>query len=195
MAIKPSDVKKLREKTNAGIMDCKEALNEAQGNFDKAVEILRKKGASIAFKKAGREAKEGIVEAYIHANSKVGVLLELSCETDFVAKNPEFRKLAHEIAMQVAASDPKYISPDNISEKELEEKKKNITESFKNEKKPKEILDKIIEGKLKKHCNEISLIKQSLVKDPDRTVEDLITEKAAKFGEKIKVRRFTRYEI
>lgn len=195
MSIKPSDIKKLREKTNAGIMDCKEALNEAKGDFTKAEEILRKKGVAQASKRADKEAGEGIVEAYIHSNSKIGVLLELGCETDFVAKNKEFKELAHEIAMQVAASNPKYISVDNIPAKDLEKEKKEFAESFKDEKKPKEVLDKIIEGKLKKHCEEISLIKQPLVKDSDKTVEDLITEKTAKFGEKIEVRRFTRYEI
>ena len=195
MTIKPSDIKKLREKTDAGIMDCKEALNEAKGDFAKAEELLRKKGVAKASKRADREAGEGIIEAYIHANGKIGVLLELGCETDFVAKNEEFKELAHDIAMQAAASDPKFISPDNIPAEDLEKEKKEVAESLKDEKKPQEILDKIIEGKLKKHCEEISLIKQPLVKDSDKTVEDLITEKSAKFGEKIEVRKFTRYQI
>ncbi len=195
MTIKPLDIKELREKTGAGIMDCKEALNEANGDFDKAMEVLRKKGVAKASKRAGREAREGIIEAYIHTNSKIGVLLELGCETDFVAKNDDFKKLAHEIAMQVAASDPKFVSPDNIPEEEIEKEKEEIAESIKDEKKPKEILAKIIEGKLKKHGEEISLMKQSLVKDPDRTIEDLITEESAKFGEKMEIRRFVRYEI
>lgn len=195
MTIKPSDIKELREKTGAGIMDCKGALNETGGDFDKAEEILRKKGIARASKRAGREAGEGTIGSYIHSNNKIGVLLELGCETDFVAKNDEFRTLAHDIAMQVAASDPKFVSPDNIPEEDLEKERKEVAESFKDEKKPKEILDKIIEGKLKKHCEEMSLIKQSLVKDPDKTIEDLITEKSAKFGEKIEVRKFIRYEI
>lgn len=195
MTIKPSDIKKLREKTNAGIMDCKEALTEASGNFDQAVEILKKKGAKIASKKADREAKEGIIASYIHANNKIGVLLELGCETDFVARNSEFKNMAHEIAMQVAASNPKYVSPDNISNNEKEEEKKLVLENFKDKDKPKEILDKIIKGKLKKHFEEISLIKQPLISDPEKTVENLITEKIAKFGEKIEIRKFTRYEI
>jgi elongation factor Ts len=195
MTIKSKDIKELREKTNAGIMDCKEALNIAGGDFDKAIEVLRKKGAAQVSKRAGREVKEGIVEAYIHSNNKIGVLLELGCETDFVAKNDGFKELAHEIAMQAAASDPKFISPDNIPAEDIEKEKKEITENFKDEKKPKEILKKIIEGKLKKHCEEISLTKQPLIKDPDRTVEDLMIEGSAKFGEKIEVRRFIRYEI
>ena len=195
MTIKPSDIKKLREKTSAGIMDCKEALNEAGGDFDKAEEILRKKGIAQVSKRSGREAGEGVIETYIHSNNKIGVLLELGCETDFVAKNDEFKKLAHDIAMQAAASNPQFVSPDNISEEDLKKEKTEVAEGFKDEKKPKEILNKIIEGKLKKHCEEISLIKQPLVADPDKTVEDLITEKSAKFGEKIEVRRFTRYEI
>lgn len=195
MSISPVDIKKLREKTNAGIMDCKEALSKAKGDFGKAEEILRKKGIAQASRRAGREAKEGVVEAYIHANSKIGVLLELGCETDFVAKNKEFHELAHEIAMQAAASDPKFISPENIPEKDLKKEKKEVAKSFEDKKKPKKVLDKIIEGKLKKHCEELSLIKQPLVRDPDKTVEDLITEKAAKFGEKIEIRRYIRYEI
>jgi elongation factor Ts len=195
MTIKPSDVKELREKTDAGIMDCKQALDEAGGDFEKAEEILRKKGIARASKRADREAGEGIIEAYVHTNSKIGVLLDLGCETDFVAKNEEFKELAHDIAIQIAASDPKFISPDNIPEEDLEKEKKEVAESFKDEKKPKEILDKIIEGKLKKHCEEISLTKQALVKDPDKTIEDLITEKSSKFGEKIEVKKFVRYEI
>ncbi len=195
MTIKPADIKELREKTDAGIMDCKEALNEANGDFAKAEEILRKKGVARATKRANREVSEGIIEAYIHTNSKIGVLLYLGCETDFVAKNEEFKELAHDIAIQIAASNPKFVSPDNIPEEDLEKEKKEVAESFKDEKKPKEILDKIIAGKLKKHCAEISLIKQALVKDPEKTIEDLIIEKSSKFGEKIEVRKFVRYEI
>lgn len=195
MTIKPSDIKKLREKTGAGIMNCKEALNEAGGDFDKAEKILRKKGIAQASKRSDKEAGEGIIETYIHSNNKIGILLELGCETDFVAKNDEFKKLAHNIAMQAAASNPQFVSPDNIPEEDLKKERAEVAESFKDEKKPKEVLDKIIKGKLKKHCEEISLLKQPLVTDSDKTVEDLITEKSAKFGEKIEVRRFVRYEI
>lgn len=195
MSIKPSDIKKLREKTNAGIMDCKEALQESEGDFAKAEEILKKKGVAQASKRADREAKEGVIEAYIHANSKIGVLLELGCETDFVAKNDEFKETAHEIAMQVAASDVKYISVDNIPESDMEEMKEEIEVSFAEEKKPKDVLEKMVAGKLKKSCEELCLLNQPLIKDPDKTVEELVTEKAAKFGEKIEIRRFTRYEI
>ena len=195
MTITSKDIKKLRDKTGAGIMDCKEALSNAQGDFEKAEEYLRKKGVAKASKKAGREAKEGIIEAYIHANRKIGALLELGCETDFVARNKEFQELAHEIAMQVAASDPKFISPDDISAEELEKRKKEIEDSLAEENKPEDIIKKIVEGKLKKICAEMSLLKQPLVKDPDKTVEDLVTEKSAKFGEKIEIKRFIRYEI
>jgi len=195
MQIKSSDVKKLRLQTGAGVMDCKMALKEALGNFEKALDILKRKGAAIAAKKAGREAREGIIEAYVHVNSKIGVLVEISCETDFVAKNPEFKEMAHEIAMQIAASNPKYISPQDVPESELENERKVIYEMFKKEGKKKEIVEKIVEGKIKKFKEELSLLKQPLVKNPKKTVEELITEKIAKFGEKIEIRRFTRYEI
>jgi elongation factor Ts len=195
MQIKSSEIKKLRLQTGAGVMDCKMALKEALGNFEKALDILKRKGAAIAAKKAGHEAREGIIEAYVHANNKIGVLVEISCETDFVAKNPEFREMAHEIAMQIAASNPKYISPSDVPESELENERKVIYEMFKKEGKKKEIVEKIVEGKIKKFKEELSLLKQPLVKNPKKTVEELITEKIAKFGEKIEIRRFTRYEI
>jgi elongation factor Ts len=195
MTIKPSDVKKLREQSGAGIMDCKEALNKMDGDFDKALEYLKKQGVKIAGKKAGRDALEGVVESYIHANLKIGVLVELGCETDFVAKNPEFKELAHEIAMQIAASNPKYIKPEDVPEKELENEKEVVMEMFKKENKPKEIIEKIAKGKIEKIREEMSLLKQPLVKDPKKTTEELVTEKTAKFGEKIEIRRFTRYEI
>jgi elongation factor Ts len=192
---KTSDIKKLRLQTGAGIMDCKIALKEAEGDFKKALDILKRKGAKIAAKKAGREAHEGVVEAYVHANSKIGVIVEVSCETDFVAKNPEFKEMAHEIAMQIAASNPKYIKPEDVAQFELENEKEVIQEMFKKEGKKKEIIEKITEGKIRKYQEELSLLKQPLVKNPDKTVEELITEKTAKFGEKIEIRRFTRYEI
>lgn len=176
-------------------MDCKEALGKMDGDFKKALDYLKKQGVKIAGKKADREALEGIVEAYIHANSKIGVLLELGCETDFVAKNPEFKQLAHEISMQIAASNPKYIKPEDVSEKELENEKKVVMEMFKKENKPEEVIEKIAEGKMQKIREEMSLLKQPLVKDPKKTIEELLTEMIAKFGEKIEIRRFTRYEI
>jgi len=195
MKINISDVKKLRQQTNAPMMDAKKALEESKGDFDKAVEWLRKKGADMVAKKAGREAKEGIVESYVHSNKKIGVLVELGCETDFVAKNEEFVALAHEIAMQVAASDPKYINPTDVPEEELANEKKVIMEMFAKEKKPQDVIEKIAEGKLEKIRNDLSLAKQSLVKNPDITIEELIAEKTVKLSEKIEIRKFVRYEI
>ena len=195
MRVSFSDIKKLRQKTGVGIMECKKALYEAKGNFNKAVKILRKRGQFVVAKKADREAKEGLVEAYVHVNGKIGVIVEIGCETDFVAKNPEFKEMAHDIAMQIAASNPKYISPQDVPTKELENEREVIYEMFKKEKKPKEVLDKIVEGKIQKYREEMSLLKQPLVKNPEKTVEELIAEKTAKFGEKIEIRRFVRYEI
>lgn len=195
MKISIDDIKKLREQTNAPMMDAKKALEENEGDFDKSVQWLRKKGADLVAKKSARDAKEGIVEAYIHSNHKIGVLIELGCETDFVAKNEEFVKLAHEIAMQVAASNPKYVNPADVPEEELENEKKVIIELMEKEKKPADILEKITEGKIEKFKEEMSLVKQSLVKNPEMTVEELIAEKTVKLGEKIEIRQFARYEI
>jgi len=170
MQIKSSDIKKLRLQTGAGVMDCKIALKEAAGDFGKALDILKRKGAAIAAKKAIREAHEGIIEAYVHANNKIGVIIEVGCETDFVAKNPEFKEMAHEIAMQIAASNPKYIKPQDVPESELENEREVIREMFKKERKKKEIIEQIVEGKIKKYQEELSLLKQPLVKDPAKTV-------------------------
>jgi len=195
MTIKAADVKELRARTQAPLMDCKEALEETKGDFDKAIICLKKKGALLVAKKSSREATEGVVASYVHSNNKIGVLIELSCETDFVARNEEFQELAREIAMQVAASSPKYVNPEDVPEEELANEKKVIMDMFKDEKKPKDVITKIAEGKLNKFKAELSLIKQSLVKNPDMTVEGLISEKTMKLGEKIEIKRFVRYEI
>ncbi len=195
MKISIDQIKELREQTNAPMMDAKKALEESNGNFEKAMDWLRKKGAALVAKKASREAKEGIIESYVHANHKIGVLVELGCETDFVAKNEEFMELAHEIAMQVAASNPKYIKPEDVPEEELENEKKVIAEMMANEKKLADILEKIIVGKINKYKEELSLMKQPLVKNPEMTVEELIAEKTVKLGEKLELRKFVRYEI
>ena len=193
--IQLSDIKKLRSQTGAGMMDCKKALQEANNKFEEAVKILRKKGQEVVAKNAGRQAHEGIIDTYIHAKKKLGSMVEVSCETDFVARNEEFQKMVHEIAIQVAASDPICISPDNVPEEKLKEQREFCQEEIKKQGKPKEIAEKIMEGKIKKYCHEVSLSKQSLVKDPDKTVEDLITETTAKLGEKIEIKKFVRYEI
>lgn len=193
--IKSADVKKLRQITNAPVMKCREALEEAEGDLKKAQQILKKEGAEIAAKKATRQAREGIIESYVHSNGKIGVLVEVNCETDFVARNPEFKEIAHEIAMQIAASNPKYIRPEDVPEEELANERKVILEMLEKENKPADIIEKIIEGKLNKYKEEISLTKQPLVKRPEMTVEELIQEATAKFGEKISIKRFVRYEM
>ncbi|MEW6408139.1 MAG: translation elongation factor Ts [Patescibacteria group bacterium] len=193
--IKSSDVKQLRLQTGAPMMECKRALEEADGDFRAAKNILKKRGQKIFEKKAGREAHEGVIESYVHANGKIGVLVEVNCETDFVAKNPEFKAMAHEIAMQIAASNPKYISTLDVPEQELLNEREVMREMFKKEKKPAKILDKIINGKIQRYKEEISLLNQPLVRNPKKTVEELIQEKTAKFGEKIIIKRFVRYEM
>lgn len=193
--VKSSDVKILRLQTGAPMMECKKALEESGGDFNKAKNILKKRGQKIFEKKASREAHEGVIESYVHANSKIGVLVEVNCETDFVAKNPEFKEMAHEIAMQIAASNPKYISPSDVPEQELANEKEAVREMFKKEKKPEKVIEKIVQGKIEKYKEEMSLLKQPLVRDPEMTVEELIQEKTAKFGEKIVIKRFVRYEM
>jgi elongation factor Ts len=186
-------IKKIRETTGAGVMDIKKALVEANNNEEKAIEILRKHGQKVAAKKsAERIAKEGIIEAYTHSNGKVASLVMLSCETDFVARNSEFKELAHDIAMQVAAMNPQYLSSDKIPSEILEKEKEIISESMKDEKKPEEIKEKIIEGKLQKFYNEICLLDQQFIKDDSKTIKNIIDEKIAKLGEKIEVKKIAR---
>jgi elongation factor Ts len=186
----------LRAKTGAGMVDCKKALEEANGDEAKAMDILRVKGALKAAKKnAERETAEGLVEAYVHANGKVGALVELQCETDFVARNPEFRALAHEIAMQVAAMAPTYVSPEEIPAGIVEKEKSIYLAEIAEEKKPEEIKAKIVEGKLAKWYADVCLLNQLWVKDDSKTIGQLIAEKVATIGEKIIVARFTRLEL
>lgn len=194
MDISAKDVAKLREITGVGMMECKKALLEVNGDFDKAMDILRKKGAKAAEKRAERVAKEGIIVSYIH-NGRVGVLLELNSETDFVAKNNDFKNLASEIALQIAAMNPKYISPSDISPEEIKKEKDIESEKMKDSGKPDEIIDKIVEGKIEKYLSDVCLLKQPYFKDEKETIEDLINELIGKIGEKIEVGRFARYEI
>ncbi len=193
--IKAQDVKKLREITGVGMVLCKKALEESSGNFDEAIKNLRKSGSKIADKKIGRGTSEGYVGSYIHSNGKIGVLVEVKCETDFVARGEEFRNLVHDIAMHIAALNPKYVSSKDISPEMTKEKKEEFMEATKNEKKPKDIIEKIVEGKLKKYFDEVCLLSQPFVKDPEKTIEGLITEKIAKFGENVQVKRFVKFEI
>jgi elongation factor Ts len=188
-------VKELRERTQAGVMDCKKALQETNGDIDKAITLLREKGLAAAAKKAGRVANEGIVDSYIHAGGRIGVLIEVNCETDFVAKNETFRTLVRDLAMQVAASRPLYISRDQIPESVLEEERSVYAATARNEGKPEHIIGRIVEGRLERFYKEVCLLEQPFIKDPDKTVEDLVKETIATLGENISVRRFTRYEM
>ncbi|GIV76153.1 translation elongation factor Ts [Litorilinea aerophila] len=188
-------VKELREATNAGVLDCKKALSEANGDFEAAVEILRKKGLSTAAKKSGRETHEGIIGSYVHAGSKVASLVELACETDFVARTEQFQQLARDLAMQVVASRPRYVSREEIPAEEIEREKAIYREQLADSGKPAEIIEKIIEGKLEKWFAEVCLLEQPFVKDPDKTVQDLLVDNIAALGENIRVNRFARLEI
>lgn len=192
--VTPQMVKELRERTQAGMMDCKRALEATGGDMEKAVAYLREKGLAAAAKKAGRVAAEGLVEAYIHPGGRIGVLIEVNCETDFVAMTDEFRQLARDLAMQVAASRPQYVSRDQVPEAVLEEERRIYRATALNEGKPERVVDKIVEGRLEKFFKEICLLEQPFIKDPDRTVADLIQEKIATMGENITVRRFARFE-
>lgn len=190
-----SDIQKLRKQTGAGLMDVKEALEEAKGDLEKAQDILRKKGASIAVKKGDRDAGNGLIFSYIHSGGRVGVLLKLNCETDFVAKTEQFQELGKDIAMHIAALKPQYISEQDIPEDVIKKEKEIYTEQAKNEDKPTSVLEKIIEGKVDKFSKDNSLIHQSFVKDPDKTVKDRIEEVVAVLGENIQVGEFVCFEI
>jgi elongation factor Ts len=197
--ISASAVKALREKTGTGMMECKNALVEAEGNEERAIDILRKRGLASARKKEGRIAAEGAVGSYIHMGGKVGVLVEVNCETDFVARSEEFLQLVKDIAMHVAATEPRYVSREDVTadalEKEREIARAQAANDPKNANKPAQVIDKIVEGRLNKFYEEAVLLDQPFVKDPTKTVGELVTDKVAKTGEKITIRRFTRYKM
>ncbi len=192
-------IKDLREKTGAGMVDCKNALVESDGNVEQAIEILRKKGMATAGKKAGRVTAEGAVGSYIHMGGKVGVMVEINCESDFVSRGEEFQQLVKDVAMHIAAVDPKYTTREDVPEAEIEKEKGILMEQLKNDEKnaskPDEVLLKIIDGRLNKFYEEIVLMEQPFVKDPSRTIGDLVTEKIASIKENISIRRFTRYKM
>jgi len=188
-------IKKIREVTGAGMVDVKKALDESAGDEAKAIEILRKNGQAKALKKSDREAKEGVIGSYVHSNNKVSAMVKLYCETDFVARNEEFKELAKDIAMHISAMNPRFLSPENVSQEIISKEKEIWVEQLKNEGKSEEIMEKIMEGKEKKFKEEISLLTQSFVKNPDLTIEQLITEKIGKIGEKIQVGEFSRFEL
>ena len=195
MEIAADLVKELRVKTGAGIMDCKEALKASNGNFEKAVDFLREKGLSAATKKSSRATKDGLVTSYIHMGGKVGVMIEVNCETDFVAKTENFKNLTRDLAMHVAAMNPLYVKPEDVSEATLQREKDIYRKQVIAEGKPEKIADKIVEGKLKKFYEEVCLIKQKFIKDTNMTVEDLIKASIAATGENILVKRFVRYQL
>jgi len=188
-------VKELRDKTGAGIMDCKEALAVSEGNIDKAIECLRKKGMSAATKRSSKAAKDGTISSYIHMGGRIGVLVELNCETDFVAKTDNFQLLAKDLTMHIAAANPTYIRPEDIPVVVMEREKEIYRSQAVAEKKPEKIWDKIIEGKLKKYYEDVCLLNQKFIKDTDITVETLINNMIAKTGENIIIRRFVRFQL
>jgi len=193
--VTPQKVKELREKTGAGIMECKKALQECKGDLEKAVEVLRKKGLAAAAKKAGRSTKEGLIDAYIHMGGKIGVLIEVNCETDFVARTPEFQALVHLLAMQVAASSPLYVKREDVPQEVIEKERKIYREQALEQGKPEKVVDKIVEGKLNKFYQEVCLLEQPFIKEPEKSVSQLIAEYIAKLGENIQVRRFVRFQL
>ncbi len=187
-------VKELREKTGAGMMECKKALTETGANIDKAIEYLREKGLAAVAKRAGRLAAEGIVDSYIHGNGRIGVLVEVNSETDFVAKNDEFQEFVRDIAMQIAAANPKYVSKEEVPQDIIDKEKEILRNQALNEGKPEKIVDKMVEGRINKFYEDICLLDQAWIKEPDKTIQDLLNEKISKIGENIKIRRFIRFE-
>lgn len=195
MAITAQQVKELREKTGAGMMDCKKALQETNGDMNQAIDLLRAKGAAKAAKRDEKSASEGTVASYMHHSGKVGVLVEVNCETDFVANTDDFQQLARDIAMHIAATRPLAVSADSISAEEIERERAVYAAQVVEEGKPENMRDKIVEGKLQKWFKEVALLEQPFVKDPDKTIGDLVTEVSAKTGEKVEVARFARFSI
>jgi len=195
MSVNAQEVKQLRDRSGCGMMECKEALVEADGNQDKAFEILRKKGAAKAQKKASRDATEGSIVSYIHPGSKLGVLLELNCETDFVANTDDFKNLANDICMHIAATAPMSISVEDVSMDVVEKEKEIYAEQAKKSGKPENIIEKMVEGRLKKFYQENVLLEQNFVKDPSKTITDLITEKVSVLGENIVINTFSRFQV
>jgi elongation factor Ts len=195
VAISADQVKRLREITGAGMMDCKRALEETGGNLDRAVEVLRVKGLADAKKRAGRVAREGVVDAYIHMNGRLGVLVEVNCETDFVANTDDFRALARDIAMHVAASDPRWISREEVPEDVIEGERKLYAEQAREQGKPDGVIERIVQGKLEAFYKDNCLLDQPFVRDDTKTVAGLVGETSAKVGEKVEVRRFARFKL
>jgi elongation factor Ts len=195
MSISAALVKELRERTGAGMMDCKKALVETNGDLEKAIDFLREKGLAAAAKKSGRIAAEGVVESYIHAGGKIGVLLEVNCETDFVAKNDAFKNFVKDICMHIAAAKPLYLSREEVSAETIEHEKEILRAQALNEGKPANIVDKMVEGRVAKYYKETCLLEQEFVKNPDKTIETMVKEQISTIGENINIRRFVRWEM
>ncbi|HVO94969.1 MAG TPA: translation elongation factor Ts [Terriglobales bacterium] len=195
MEITATIVKELREKTGAGMMDCKKALAETSGDLDKAVDYLRQKGLAAAAKKAARAATDGAVGAYVHPGGKIGVLVEINCETDFVARTTEFQMLLKDVAMQIAAANPRYVRREDVSAEEFEKEKQIYRQQALESGKPDKVIDKIVEGKIERYYSEVCLLEQSFIKDPDKKVIDIVNDAIARMGENIQVSRFARYHL
>ncbi len=195
MEITAEKVKELRDKTNAGMMDCKKALKETDGDLEKAIVYLREKGLAVARKRADRAASEGVIHSYIHTGGKLGVMLEVNCETDFVAKTPEFNEFAKNLAMQIAAANPMTIGREDLDAEVVEKEKGILMAQARESGKPENVLEKMVEGRIKKFFGEVCLLEQAYVKNPDMTIQDYLNEMRAKTGENIIIRRFTRYQL
>lgn len=195
MEITAALVRELREKTNAGMMDCKQALQETSGNMDKAVDLLRQKGLATAMKRAGKQTSEGLVHAYIHAGGRMGVLVEVNCETDFAAKSQDFQDFVKNIAMQIAATNPLGVSKEDVPQETIERERAIYLAQARESGKPDNILEKMVDGKMRKYFQEVVLLEQAYVKDPDKTIQDYLNELLAKTGEKILIRRFVRFQL
>jgi len=195
MAVTAKDVAALRERTGAGMMDCKKALDETNGDLDKAVELLRSKGAAKADKRAGRQTKEGMIATYIHHNGKIAVLVELNCETDFVARTEDFQQLGKSVAEHIAAAAPIAVDKDQVPQDKVESERRIFVEQVKAEGKPEHMIDKIVEGKVQAFYKDVALLHQAWVRDPKKTIGDLVKETSAKTGENVQVRRFVRYQL
>ncbi len=194
MEITLAMIKELRERTSAGINDCKKALTDADGDMNKAADLLREKGLAAAAKRAGRVASQGVVECYVHGGGRIGVMVEVNCETDFVAQNEKFKAFAKDIAMHIAASNPLYVSKDNVPAEDIEKEKAVLRQKALNDGKPEKIVDKIVDGQIAKFYEEYCLMEQAFVKDPDLKIADLLNALVAVIGEKITIRRFVRFE-
>ncbi|MCL2341400.1 MAG: translation elongation factor Ts [Proteobacteria bacterium] len=195
MTITSQMVKELRDKTNAGMMDCKKALTETAGDMEKAVDLLRQKGLAVAAKRAGRETKEGVIETYIHAGGKLGVMVEVGCETDFVAKTDDFKAFAKNVAMHVAAANPVAVTREEVPADILQREKDIYVNQALESGKPQQIVDKIVSGKVEKYLAEVCLMEQKYVKNPDLSIQDLLNELVAKMGENISIKKFARFQI